>query len=105
MGSTSQRSKTTSDLQNDNLSHIAQLYKNTSERFEPNKYTSTHKYTSCEPNKYTGDDQGRVEVNHASLGAGQVKNRILCLLEKYFYRLVEGKYFQVSDSPTKDKVG
>ena len=62
----------------------------------------------CEPKKNTGDNQGRVEVNHASLGAGQVKNRILCLLEKNFknfYRLVEGKCFQVSDSPTKDKVG
>ena len=62
----------------------------------------------CEPNKYTGDDQGRAEVNHTSLGAGQVKNRILCLFDKNFknfYSLVEGKCFQVSDSPTEDKVG
>ena len=88
MGSTSPRSKTTPDLQNDNNPRKIPL-----ERCD------------CERKKYTGDDQGRAEVNHTSLGAGQVKNRILCLLEKKLYRLVEGKCFQVSDSPTKDKVG
>ena len=91
VGSTSPRSKTTPDLQNDN---------------NPRKIPFER--CDCEPNKYTGDDQGRAEVNHTSLGAGQVKNLILCLLEKNFknfYRLVEGKCFQVSDSPTEDKVG
>ena len=91
VGSTSPRSKTTPDLQKDN---------------NPRKIPFER--CDCEPNKYTGDDQGRAEVNHTSLGAGQVQNRILCLLEKNFknfYRLVEGKCFQVSDSPTEDKVG
>ena len=56
VGSTSPRSKTTPDLQNDN---------------NPRKIPFER--CDCEPNKYTGDDQGRAEVNHTSLGAGQVK--------------------------------
>ena len=53
VGSTSPRSKTTPDLQNDN---------------NPRKIPFER--CDCEPNKYTGDDQGRAEVNHTSLGAG-----------------------------------